>query len=558
MAAELRRLRLDPKISFEVRARIEPVLERLATPAVGERHPAPPDATESFTLSVDEIDALVAALADDQYSVRVGAMARLEWMLQQPQSVGPIFSALKRRLVDPALAESARRAILPILERARGAWLLTDVDESTLTKVSEAEIAAWLDKLTDNRAKPDNEARRLQLQTAERELLDLLARDEYAPTVERLVNERLQQTGLADEAVLRLEALAHWTKPAMVAEFWFVDPEAGDIPSGGLRQGGVQYLLVDVPSLGEGAERPSHFDRIDDHTAHCVSGNALSEGDYPVGLLFPHPQQESAFFHLVNLPTPRRRMAYEYELLRDERTRARELSRRTLDAIAERRQPLTPDEILMLGAVDREEFSRFVGPYFNRVDDTPFSVDLPANTPSGQTSSHGLVCLMLADRGTPTAIPGLLKAIEAERFLPPTPAGPCNMPWIAALAIASRVHERGQWADVDNWLADLVERTDPLVLPRKAAEASREDEAPEAASQYPDLGATAAALLLRRHGIAPTVYGLEPVGRQLLVQVGCQGHMFTRPGDRQALIDWWGDHRAATTTTRAAAAIPRR
>lgn len=135
------------------------------------------------------------------------------------------------------------------------------------------------------------------------------------------------------------------------------------------------------------------------------------------------------------------------------------------------------------------------------------------------------------------------------------------MPWIAALAIAGRVHERSEWPEVDDWLARLIPRTDPLVLPRtdvKPEEVNSEDDAPEVGEQYPELGATAAAILLRRHGIAPSVYGLEPLGRQFLVQVGCQGHRFTNPQDRQALLDWWGDRHTSPTTTRAAANLPRR
>lgn len=562
VGVELRRTMLDPAISFEVRSRLEPILVRLAPLATGAKPDDTPGDPATSTPSAEEIERLVGALTDDEYGVRVGAVSRLDWLLAQPQAVAPIFAALKRRMSDPELSEMARREITPVLERARGAWLLGDAGETSQRKVTEAEISSWLDVLSAAPSPQDKEARRrVQLQTAERELLDLLARDEYSATLERALSERLKQPGLSDEAIRRLENLAHWTKPALVAEFWFVDPTAGDTNTGGLRHGGVQYLLVDVPSLGEGAERPSHFDRIDDRVAHCVSGNALSEGEYPVGVLFPHPQQEGAFFHLVNLPTPRRRMAYEYELRRDEEQRARELSRRTLAAIANRKEPLTPSETLMLGAVDREELSRFVGPYFETVDDAPFSVELPSNTPSGQTSRHGLVCLMLAERGTPTAIPSLMKAIENKRFLPPTAGGPCDMPWIAALAIASRVRERSEWPEVDGWLADLLERTDPLVLPRKnvrADEVNSEDDAPEIGDLYPDLGATAAAILLRRHGIAPSVYALEPIGRQLLAQVGCPGHRFTQPSDRQALVEWWNERHTAPTTTRAASAAPRR
>ena len=72
---------------------------------------------------------------------------------------------------------------------------------------------------------------------------------------------------------------------------------------------GVWTTTIELPP----GEHPYKFvvdgewiaDRIDDETAHCVSGVNLSEGDYPVGGAFPHPKERSSFFCLVNLPTPR-------------------------------------------------------------------------------------------------------------------------------------------------------------------------------------------------------------------------------------------------------------
>ena len=64
-----------------------------------------------------------------------------------------------------------------------------------------------------------------------------------------------------------------------------------------------------------------------------MSGNALSEGDYPVGVAFPHPQISDMFFHLVYLPTPRQQMAYEGYVELPPAQRLRELSRHTLDRL---------------------------------------------------------------------------------------------------------------------------------------------------------------------------------------------------------------------------------
>ncbi|MCR4415109.1 MAG: hypothetical protein NUV77_22035, partial [Thermoguttaceae bacterium] len=62
---------------------------------------------------------------------------------------------------------------------------------------------------------------------------------------------------------------------------------------------------------------------------HCVSGQNLAPGDYPVGVAFPHPKQPGYFFHLVNLTTPRRKMANQYVVEMPAAKRLAELSRRT-------------------------------------------------------------------------------------------------------------------------------------------------------------------------------------------------------------------------------------
>ena len=58
-----------------------------------------------------------------------------------------------------------------------------------------------------------------------------------------------------------LQNLADFARPAMAAEVW-----------SNRINGTVQYLLIGVPQFNERSPRPTHFDRIDDQTAHCVSG----------------------------------------------------------------------------------------------------------------------------------------------------------------------------------------------------------------------------------------------------------------------------------------------
>ena len=132
---------------------------------------------------------------------------------------------------------------------------------------------------------------------AEGELIDLLIYDAWTPKVRDALAMRLEsQEDLPPEALERLDRLYDLCQPAMAAEIW-VERSHNT----------VQYLLVDVPQRVEQAERTTHFDRIDDKMAHCVSGNSLAPGDYPVGIGLPpthplNPVKEGRLFHLINLP----------------------------------------------------------------------------------------------------------------------------------------------------------------------------------------------------------------------------------------------------------------
>ena len=108
-----------------------------------------------------------------------------------------------------------------------------------------------------------------------------------------------------------------------------------------------------------------------------------------------------------------------------------------------------------------------------------------------------MICACLAAEGTKDAIPGLTKAIAQERFLPATNHAPYRLHWLAALSIAAR----DPWPEVDAWLADRIGQSEPLV----GSEASA-----------PELGATAAALLLGRHGQSPGAFGLHLERRSAL------------------------------------------
>jgi hypothetical protein len=239
-------------------------------------------------------------------------------------------------------------------------------------------------------------------------------------------------------------------------------------------------------------------------------------------------QREGVMYHLVNLPTPRRRLLFEYRHLKvPEAQRLAELSERTTAWMLAQKRPLGQREIALLVQLDFGAVSRFAGPYLRTVDDAASGAgddEIHLNL-AGRSSRHAMLCYVLAEVGTREAAPGLLEAIKSGRFLPPSPDAPYQLPWIAALSIA----RRDPWPDCDDWLAGLIERTEALVTI-----------GPESA----ELGATAAALLLSRHDVPPADFGLAEVGNEQLLELGCQGFRFNVSERRGDVARWWQRHKA--------------
>lgn len=490
LAGEFERRLLDPATSFEVRWQLERWQRRL--PPLAERWP-------SGETSLEELGRLIAQLDDDSYGVRVGALRRLLWIVRQPTMICPAVLRLKERLADPGLSADARRRLEPVWQEIRGVWLLSDPAQWKLPPVNDAQIRAWIDDLAAGSSS-------LQ-QAARSELMDVLARDEYVPRVQSMLESRLAGP-LDSKATVRLEEIRELLRPALVAEYWKEH-----------RHRGEQHLVIGIPSMSQDAQRASHFDRADEHSAHCLSGNNLSPGDYPVGVAVPHPVDEAAFFHLVYLPTPRAQMGYEYYVRTDEAQRLAEISRRTFQRLLAEKRPLTDRELTLLEQLDAKELSRFAGPYFNQVDDEPLlSGDVNQN--SGSSSRHGAICALLVSKGTKEAVPGLLQAIQARRFLEPTGTPPCRLPWLAALAIAGR----DPWTAVDAWLAEQIDRTELLV---------------EGQELGPDVGGTAAGLLLTRRHQQPARFGLHGAGMIAGQVSGIDTYRFKSSEDRQRVRQWW-------------------
>jgi hypothetical protein len=291
----------------------------------------------------------------------------------------------------------------------------------------------------------------------------------------------------------------------------------------------VQHLMIGVPQMAEGAMRPTHFDRIDDSTAHCVSGNSLEPGDYAVGLAIPFPRTgDDVMFHLINLPTPRRRLAYSYYLRRDESERLLDISRRTLEDFLARRHVLSIAEITMLCHLDPRAVSRFLGPYFQAVPDRPLS-PTSAEVP-GTGTVHSAICVMMSIIGTQEAVPALEKVARANMGQKLTYENPFCFAWISALAIA----RRDPWPEVDAWLASLIDETEPMIAN---------------AEPVPDLGSTAAGLLLERHQVSPYAFELEPTGTDTFERSAFVGYRFMSDSGRQEVKAWWAKEQASAQKT---------
>jgi hypothetical protein len=494
LAAEFQQVLVRPDISFEVRRQLERWSRRLPRP--------PTDPTPAA--SPAELDKLVRQLDDDSYAVRIGAARRIEWLLGNPKLICPIIVRLKQRLSDQSLDAETKQRIQIAWQLARGTWLASDVDGRELPAVSDQQIDRWLDDLV---RQGDSAVAAAAREAASCELLDLLARDDYVTRLKQAIQARVAKKP-DRRAAASLQALLDWTKPELVVEYW-KDRRLHTQTS----------LLVGVAKVAKEGTTPTCFDRVDDRTAHCKSGNSLRPGSYPVGKAFPHRLQEGAFFHLVNLPTPRRRMAYVSCVNVDESKRLAALSQRTLDGLLAEKRPLSEMQLLMLAQLDPAEVSRFADKYFLAAQDRRLSQSGPRRI-GGHPSQFGTIAARLAIDGSKEATTGLIEAIAKNRFLPPTLLAPYRLDLLAVLSVAAR----DPWPSADDWLADRLNESEPLMLGLPTA---------------PEIGATAAAVLLNRRGQTPESHGLQPAPEPLMSDLHVAGYRFASEEARKKVIQWW-------------------
>lgn len=499
-------------LSYEARRRLERLLVQL-----------PPTSAHPPHISDEELDRLVAGLDGGTYADRVGAAARLAALVAEPAGACRAIQRLRPLRRNAALSRQTRERIEPLWNHAQLVWLTSDPATWQWPPVSPGQIEQWLDQLTrpvplaaddsllaESRARLERRRRLTGREIAREELLALLVRDDQTARVKAAIDERLAAAAIDGDVRKLLQELADWARPWLAIEGWSEQKVASllELPLG------VPYTMPNSP-------RPALFDRVDERMAHCVSDAALRPGDYPVGIFFPHPSplRSDWQFVLFNLSTPRRRLAYHYQLKLDRDGRLSELSERTLARWAAEKRPLKQAEFIMLASLDAHAVSRFAAKYLPQVGDPP-PPDKEREERAGRGSPHASLCNLLVEIGTHEAVPGILQAIRSGKVKQPVTAKTANWPWVAVLTILG--NDPGP--DAERILSELLARTDLL--------ASGEAVGCE-------LGATAAAILLALHGLPLEKFGLELVEVPLLAEYGAIGYRFNPPEMRQRVIDWW-------------------
>jgi len=509
LAEEFQRRVLEPDLPMEVRWRID--LWRGRLPRI---HLEPPREVSS-----QELQRLVSLLDDDSYSARVGACRRLQWLAGSEQLSAPILLLLKHRLTDPALSQEMYFRIEEVRKVAWGVWLNSGNSNCFLPPVTSLQIEKWLDDLTQPGGLRDYQSS-LRCRVARQGLMDSMSQDAEVPRVTTAIEARLRSK-LDQDAKALLKSVLDMTRPAVAIEMWRDHVQVRE-----------DHFIVGEKQTVTGGEHPTQFDRADDRTAHCSNGNALSVGDYPVGVAFAAPRwpagEKEAVYDLVNLPTPRRQIAYSYYVKTDPSARLAAMSRRTLDRFLAEKKLLSDPELGMLGQLDAREVSRFAGRYFLLVEDGAVEEEIDSDDSfstarkglGSESSRFGSICAQLGVDGTRDALPGLVDAIRQKRFQQPSPLAPYRLEWLAAFSIA----QRDPWPGVDAWLAENLEN-------RQRLDIGHGDAA--------EIGATAAGVLLTRHHERPAEFGLQLVVDPHILDLKVSGYCYAAAGNIQRVRTWW-------------------
>jgi hypothetical protein len=521
----------DPALTWEARSTVAALLRE-----IGVRLPT---SKPVAACSPAEIERWLLDLQGDRYTLRDAAARQLIARLDLQENVAPIFTALYKRLIDPATTSAVGVQLDPVWKAARARWLASDAATRSLPMASDDQLRAWIE-LVSTDTTPAN-ARKAAIARLELELH--LCDDGQAERVSKLLTAAI--TALPNAGVdglggpplgpagvggpggapspQGLQDLFDLTRPTVAAEIW----RSGENVT-------IQYLVVGKPQWpqAQGARTYTLFDRADEQTAHLANGNSLTPGDYPVGMVFPFQAPPYLMiFRLAYLPTPRQRLLHESLALRPGGQRWFEHCSTTFDRYLAENRELTDLELQTLDEFDSEAVSRFAGPYLERIPDRPLDQDGRLQA-AFVASRHGLLCLHLAQRGGPAALPGLLQAIKNNRILPSNTQSPLALARIAALAIATRSPDspeaRAAWPQ-------LLENHEPLDI---------------SAAKGAEVGATAAAWLVSRAGESPAAFQLEPCDAAQVTAIGCPPpYRFVGSEGPAQVLKWWENRQPARADT---------
>ena len=247
-----------------------------------------------------------------------------------------------------------------------------------------------------------------------------------------------------------------------------------------------------------------------------------------MGEAIAHPIDPNHFFYLVYLPTARSRMVRWYVPASDESQRLADISRRTLARMLTEKSPLDEAEARMLAALDPREVSRFAGKYSWR-STTGRWIPCRRTPPSRcKSPKSGWVGGRGGSARSASGWPSTARKMPCRvcwrrrprsGFFPPRPGLPSTCPRLALLSLASR----DPWPETDAFLASLLGDRRPLRAGRRTSE----------------LGATAAAVLLGRHGEEPGEFALEEVPEPQMSLMHVTGYRFASEDARKHVQTWW-------------------
>ena len=336
-------------------------------------------------------------------------------------------------------------------------------------------------------------------------LEDALIDESVSETALEAIREKLESKEMTPAGTILLKRLEFLTKPCLVAEYW----REGEMK-------GVQFLRIGVPqNCGVGI---SYFDVLGEETVHCQGGANLAQGDYPLDVAVPHPNQPEAFFRLTALRTPAEKLLYPTIMADEDSALWREVTLKTMDwlekELFEKSRPLSMSEIQLLGHLEMQEVSARVGEWFSTEEkwkQIAWEEDQNKNNLVGKQTNCAYLCELLFRKGTKEAIPGLLKMAEQDIFWVQTRSRERIAYW-AILGIS----QNEPWEGMETWLLSqlgngkelqevLVEEDDsPMVRTMLPANGVKRGEAEKGSGKKngrATVGATAAAILLKKQGM---------------------------------------------------------